>query len=421
MRVLVIGAGGREHTLVWKLAQDSCRPQLFCAPGNAGTAALATNLPIAAEDVFGLLAWAVQNRPDLTVVGPEAPLCAGVADAFTAAGLRVFGPCQAAARLEGSKQFSKEVMRTAGVPTARAEIFSDTATAIRALEQFQTPVVIKADGLAAGKGVVIAATRADAAQAIRSMLVDGVIGAAGATVLIEEFLEGEEASILALTDGEHVALLPPSQDHKRIFDADQGPNTGGMGAYSPAPIVTPELPAVILERIIFPTLRELRRRGIVYKGILYAGLMIGPKGPRVVEFNCRFGDPETQVLLARLQSDLLDLLEATVDGKLATVTPQWDARAAVCVIMASGGYPGSYRSSEPINGIAEAEALEGVTVFHAGTKRVDHELVTAGGRVLGVTALGADLQAARTRAYEAVSRIQFEGATFRRDIGAKGL
>ena len=421
MRVLVIGAGGREHALVWKLAQDSCRPQLFCAPGNAGTAALAANLPIPAEDVPGLLAWAVQNRPDLTVVGPEVPLCAGVADAFTAAGLRVFGPCQAAARLEGSKQFSKEVMRAAGVPTARAETFSDASAAIRALEQFQTPVVIKADGLAAGKGVVIAATSAEAAQAIRSMLVEGVFGAAGGTVLIEEFLEGEEASILALVDGEHVALLPSSQDHKRVFDADQGPNTGGMGAYSPAPVVTPEILPVIRERIILPVLHELQRRGIVYKGVLYVGLMIGPQGPQVVEFNCRLGDPETEAVLPRLAGDLIPLLQACIDGTLDESMVHVRPEACATVVMAAGGYPGKYTKGAPISGLEEAAKQQDIFVFHAGTALRNGTVTTSGGRVLAITALGKDLQAAVTRAYAGVAAIHFEGAHFRKDIARRAF
>ena len=421
MKVLVIGAGGREHTLAWKLAQDSCQPQIFCAPGNAGTATLATNLPIVAEDVAGLLAWATQHRPGLTIVGPEVPLCAGVVDAFTAAGLRIFGPCQAGARLEGSKQFSKEIMLAAGVPTARAETFSDAEAAIQALEKFQTPVVIKADGLAAGKGVVIAATRAEAAQAIQSMLVEHIFGGAGATVLIEEFLEGEEASILALVDGEHVALLPSSQDHKRIFDADQGPNTGGMGAYSPAPVVTPELLPVILERVIYPTLRELRRRGIIYKGVLYAGLMIGRHGPQVVEFNCRFGDPETEAVLPRLAGDLIPLLEACIDGTLDAAMVHVRPEACATVVMASGGYPGNYTKGLPITGLDQAALQKDVFVFHAGTALHGREVVTAGGRVLAVTALGKDLRAAVAQAYKGIDAIHFEGAHYRKDIARRAF
>jgi phosphoribosylamine--glycine ligase len=421
MKVLVIGGGGREHALVWKLAQDSCQPQLFCAPGNAGTAALATNLPIAAEDVAGLLTWATQNRPDLTVVGPEAPLCAGVVDAFTAAGLRTFGPCQAGARLEGSKQFSKEVMLAAGVPTARAATFSDATMAIQALQQFRTPVVIKADGLAAGKGVVIAATHAEAAEAIQAMLVEKVFGAAGATVLIEEFLEGEEASILALVDGEHVALLPSSQDHKRIFDDDQGPNTGGMGAYSPAPVVTPDLLPLIRERVILATLRELRRRGIIYKGVLYAGLMIGKQGVQVLEFNCRFGDPETEAVLPRLAGDLIPVLQACIDGTLDESMVRVRPEACTTVVMAAGGYPGTYTKGTPIHGLAAAAQQTDVCVFHAGTTLHNGEVVTAGGRVLAVTALGADLPQAVAHAYAGVRAIRFEGAQYRTDIARRAF
>ena len=421
MKVLVIGAGGREHALVWKLAQDSCQPQLFCAPGNAGTAALATNLPIPAEDVPALLAWARENQPDLTIIGPEAPLCAGLADAFFAAGLRVFGPCQAGARLEGSKQFSKEIMLAAGVPTARAETFSDADAAIRALEQFRTPVVIKADGLAAGKGVVIAATREEAAHAIRSMLVARIFGDAGAKVLIEEFLDGEEASILALVDGEHVVLLPASQDHKRVFDADQGPNTGGMGAYSPAPVVTPELLPVILDRVIHPTLRELRRRGIIYKGVLYAGLMIGRSGPQVVEFNCRFGDPETEAVLPRLAGDLLPILQDCIDGTLHKSMVCVRPEACATVVMASGGYPGNYAKGLPITGLDKAAQQKDVFVFHAGTALRNGVVVTAGGRVLAVTALGKDLREAVAKAYKGASAIQFEGSHYRKDIARRAF
>jgi phosphoribosylamine--glycine ligase len=421
MKILVIGGGGREHALIWKLSGDSRRPTLFCAPGNAGTASLATNVPIAAEDVPGLLAWAQANRPDLTVVGPEAPLCAGVVDAFAAAGLRVFGPSQAAARLEGSKRFAKEIMRAAGVPTAQAQTFTDAEAAVLALPAFRLPVVIKADGLAAGKGVVIAQTRAEAEAAIRSMLVDHVFGAAGASVLIEEFLEGEEASILALTDGDRVALLPASQDHKRVFDADQGPNTGGMGAYSPAPVVTPELLPVIRDRILLPTLRELRRRGIVYKGVLYAGLMIGTDGPRVVEFNCRLGDPETEVVLPRLAGDLIPLLEACIDGTLDPAQVRALPDSCVTVVMASPGYPGTYPKGLPIAGLDEAARKPNVLVFHAGTALRNGQTVTAGGRVLAVTATGSDLRAAVANAYAGIASIRFDGAHYRNDIAHRAL
>jgi phosphoribosylamine--glycine ligase len=421
VKVLVIGGGGREHALVWKLAQDSGRPALFCAPGNAGTADLATNVPVAAEDVPGLLAWARTHKPDLTIVGPEVPLCAGVVDAFAGAGLRVFGPCQAAARLEGSKLFAKEIMHAAGVPTARSQSFTCAEAAIAALSAFALPVVIKADGLAAGKGVVIAATREEAAAAIRAMLVDAIFGAAGASVLIEEFLDGEEASILALVDGEHVVMLPSSQDHKRVGDQDQGPNTGGMGAYSPAPVVTPELLPVIRERVLLPTLAELRRRGIVYKGILYAGLMIGRSGPRVLEFNCRFGDPETEAVLPRLAGDILPIFEACIDGTLKESLVRIRPDACATVIMASGGYPGAYRKGVPVTGLDAAARIPDAVVFHAGTARVDGRVVTAGGRVLAVTATGANLRAAVARAYEAVRCIGFSGAHYRKDIAHRAF
>ena len=418
MKILVVGGGGREHAIAWRLSQDSCKPALFCAPGNAGTAVLAQNIPVSAEDVPGLLAWAAANRPDLTVVGPEVPLCMGIADAFAAEGLRVFGPCQAGARMEGSKRFSKEVMTAAGVPTARSLTFTDAEAAVAALDGFALPVVIKADGLAAGKGVVIAQTRAEAAAAVRAMLVDAVFGSAGAEVLIEEFLDGEEASILALVDGEHAVILPSSQDHKRIFDGDQGPNTGGMGAYSPAPVVTPELLPVIKEQVILPVVRELRRRGIVYKGVLYAGLMIGARGINVLEFNARFGDPETQVVLPRIAGDIIPALQACIDGPLHDGLVSVRPEAAATVVMAAGGYPGGYAKGDAISGLGD---VADATVFHAGTALKDGQVVTAGGRVLTVTALGADLKTAVARAYEAVGKISFAGAQFRKDIARRAF
>ena len=422
MRILVIGSGGREHALVWKLSQDSRKPALFCAPGNAGTISLATSVPIAADDLPALLAWARTHRPDLTVVGPEVPLCAGIVDAFSEAGLRVFGPCRAAARLEGSKRFAKEIMTAAGVPTARSETFTDADAALRALARFHLPLVIKADGLAAGKGVVIAQTRAEAEAAIRSMLVENVFGAAGAEVLIEEFLEGEEASILALVDGTHIAMLPSSQDHKRVNDGDQGPNTGGMGAYSPAPVVTPELLPEIRARVLEPVVAELRRRGIVYRGVLYAGLMIGRNGPQVLEFNCRFGDPETQVVLPRLEGDLIPLLEACIDGTLDPAQVKLLPGACATVVLASGGYPGHYAKGLPILGLEEAVRREpAAVVFHAGTTVNQGAVVTAGGRVLNVTARGATLREAVDRAYTAVSAIRFEGMHYRKDIAHRAL
>ncbi len=421
MNVFVVGGGGREHALVWKIAQDSSRPVIYCAPGNAGTAALATNVPIASEDVPGLVAWAREHRPDLTVVGPEVPLCAGLVDELEAIGLRAFGPSRAAARMEGSKRFAKEVMIAAGVPTARAQSFTSTDAACASLAAFGLPVVIKADGLAAGKGVVIAKTRDEAVAAIRSMLVENTFGAAGAEVLIEEFLDGEEASILACVDGEHIALLPASQDHKRVFDADQGPNTGGMGAYSPAPVVTDDLLPVIRSTVIEPVIAELRKRGIVYKGILYAGLMVGTYGIRVLEFNVRFGDPETEVILPRLAGDILPLFEACIDGTLTESMVRITADPAVTVILASGGYPGPYAKGIPIHGLDAAAACDRVVVFHAGTAVKRGTAVTAGGRVLAVTATGPDLRAAVANAYAGVRAIRFEGAHYRTDIAHRAL
>jgi phosphoribosylamine--glycine ligase len=407
--------------LVWKIAQDSSNPVIYCAPGNAGTAGLATNVPIAAEDVPGLVAWAREHRPDLTVVGPEVPLCAGLVDELEAIGLRAFGPSRAAARMEGSKRFAKEVMIAAGVPTARAQSFTSTDAACASLAAFGLPVVIKADGLAAGKGVVIAQTRDEAVAAIRLMLVENAFGAAGAEVLIEEFLDGEEASILACVDGEHIALLPASQDHKRVFDADQGPNTGGMGAYSPAPVVTDDLLPLIRSTVIEPVVAELRKRGIVYKGILYAGLMVGTYGIRVLEFNVRFGDPETEVILPRLAGDILPLFAACIDGTLTASSVRVTSDPAVTVILAAGGYPGPYAKGIPIHGLEAAAACDRVVVFHAGTAVKQGQAVTAGGRVLAVTATGPDLRAAVANAYTGVRAIRFEGAHYRTDIAHRAL
>ena len=416
MKILVIGSGGREHALAWKLKHDSRRPEIFCAPGNAGTATLGTNLAIKAEDLDGLLAWAKQNKPDLTVVGPEAPLCAGITDRFQEAGLRVFGPCQTAARLEGSKQFSKEVMEAAGVPTARAATFTDAAAAKAYIRQQGAPIVVKADGLAAGKGVTVAMTLAAAEAAIDEALVTKAFGDAGKTVLIEEFLDGEEASILALLDGEHVVLLASSQDHKRVGDGDTGPNTGGMGAYSPAPVVTADLLPFIREEVFGRMLRELRRRGITYKGLLYAGLMMTKAGPKVLEFNCRFGDPETQAILPRWAGDMIPALEACIDGTLEEKLVRWRPEPCVCIVLAAGGYPGHYAKGDVITGLDVAGRLPNTVVFHAGTANKDGRVVTAGGRVLGVTALGPTLAEAVTSAYVAVERIQFSNKLFRRDI-----
>ncbi|MEI7436136.1 MAG: phosphoribosylamine--glycine ligase [bacterium] len=421
MKILVIGGGGREHALVWKLAGDSRRPQIFCAPGNAGTLRMATPVKIAADDTDGLLAWAQVQRPDLTVVGPEVPLCAGLTDRFEAAGLRVFGPSRAAAQLEGSKVFSKDVMLAGGVPTARADLFTSYEPAAAFVRKVGAPIVIKAEGLAAGKGVTVCATIEEADFALREALVQHAFGEAGARVLVEECLQGEEVSVLALVDGEHVVLLDSAQDHKRIFDHDAGPNTGGMGAYSPAPVFTGEWRTWVLDEVFGRTLTELRRRKIVYKGVLYAGLMMTATGPKVLEFNVRFGDPETQAILPRIEGDLLPALEACLDGTLTTAHLRWKPGACVCVVMAAGGYPGEYRKGLPITGLDVAENVPGVTVFHAGTSNHDGRVLTAGGRVLGVTALGDNLAQAVDQAYAAVGKITFDGASYRRDIAARAL
>lgn len=421
MKILVVGGGGREHALIWKLAKDSCRPVLFCAPGNAGTSELATNVAIGADDISALVAWAVEHRPDLVIVGPEVPLCAGLTDALEAKGIRVFGPSRAAAQLEGSKVFAKEVMVAAGVPSAQSSTFTDARQAIDFINDIGVPIVIKAEGLAAGKGVTVCFTREEAERAVKEALVDQAFGAAGQRILVEEFLEGEEVSVLALTDGAHVVLLASAQDHKRAFDGDKGPNTGGMGTYSPAPVLK-EAQMPMIEREVFGRiLTELKSRGITYKGVLFAGLMMTAKGPMVLEYNCRFGDPETQVILPRIKGDLIPALEACIDGTLSPEMIQYKSEACVCVVMAAGGYPGPYQKGRKIKGLKAADGLPGTVVFHAGTQARDGEVFTAGGRVLGVTALGEGLKAAVDRAYAAVKKISFEGALFRSDIAARAF
>ena len=422
MKILVIGGGGREHALVWKLRQSPRVTEIFCAPGNAGIGRIATNVPLPISDHSALVKFAHTAGIDLTVVGPDDALAAGLVDRFQASGLKIFGPTQAAARLESSKVFAKEFMNRHGLPTAASGHFSDSTEAHRYCQQMKYPAVIKADGLALGKGVIIVQNPWEAAEAIHTIMERRQFGAAGNSVVIEEFLTGQECSVHALVDGRNYLLFPTAQDHKQIFDGDTGPNTGGMGTFSPpAKLVTPEIEARIHREIMEPFMAGLAKDGLAFNGLLFPGVMVTAEGPKLLEFNCRFGDPETQVLLARLKSDLVDLLEATVEGRLDAVQPEWDSRAAVCVVMASGGYPGDYVSGKGITGIEEAEALGDVTVFHAGTKQVEGKFVTAGGRVLGVTALGADLAAAQAKAYEAVAKIHFEGATFRRDIAAKGL
>lgn len=429
MKILVVGSGGREHALAWRLSQDAERHELYCAPGNAGTASMAQNLPIKAEDVEGIVYWAVDNHPDLVVVGPEAPLVLGLVDALEAEGIKAFGPVAAGARMEGSKRFAKEVMFAAGVPTGCAEVFKDPAKAKAALPAFGLPVVIKADGLAAGKGVVVAETTEQAEAAIDDMLVANKFGSAGAEVLIEEFLDGEECSILAMVDGERAVLLPSSQDHKRVFDGDKGPNTGGMGAYSPAPVVTEQMLPEIRDRIILPVVRELKKRGITYRGILYAGLMVTPEGGRlaksgsrvnVVEFNARFGDPETEAVLPRLGGDFAKALLNAASGCLSEGDIAVKPEMSATVIVASGGYPGAYEKNKAITGL-EAAAEKGAIVFHCGTKFDGERLLTAGGRVLSVTGLGATLREAVDTAYAGVREISFERAFYRRDIAHRAF
>jgi len=421
MKILIVGGGGREHALAWKLAGDSRRPRIWCAPGNAGTAGVATNVAIGAEDVDGIVEWARVNRPDLTVIGPEVPLCAGLSDTLAAEGLRVFGPTLAAARLEGSKSFAKDVMQSAGVPTAASREFTDADEALAYAGALSEPVVVKADGLAAGKGVTICTSAAEAEAAVTEAMVGKVFGDAGGRVLFEEFLEGEEASILALVDGEHIVMLASSQDHKRVFNNDLGPNTGGMGAYSPAPVITDALWPVIRAEVFERTLAELKKRGITYQGVLYAGLMIADGKPKVLEFNCRFGDPETQVILPRVAGDLLPALEACIDGTLSEELIAWKPEACVCVVMASGGYPGPYEKGKEIDGLEVAGAMDGVVVFHAGTRGEGGHVTTSGGRVLGVTALGDDMNAAVRLAYRAITKLRFDQAQYRTDIAARAL
>ncbi len=420
MKILVLGSGGREHALVWKLRQSPRVTAVFCAPGNGGIGQDATLVPIAIHEHAALIHFAREEKIDLTVVGPDDALAAGIVDAFTGAGLRILGPTQRAAQLESSKAFAKDFMLRHGIPTARAETFSDSAAARTFAAASGYPLVVKADGLALGKGVIIAQDRAEADAAIHDIMDARKFGDAGRQVVIEEFLEGQECSIHALVDGRGYLLFPSAQDHKRALDSDAGLNTGGMGTFSPATrILPPALEARVRTEVLDRFIAGLKADGIEYRGMLFPGLMITPGGLKVLEFNCRFGDPETQVLLTRLDSDLLDLLEATIDGRLEQVHARWKVGAAVCVVMASGGYPGACEKGRAIAGLDRVPT--GATVFHAGTQRRGESFVTAGGRVLGVTALAGDLAAARALAYEAVSAIQFEGAQFRRDIAVKGL
>jgi phosphoribosylamine--glycine ligase len=423
LKVLVVGSGGREHAIAWKIKQNSQLEQLYCAPGNAGTAQLAQNVPIDAENIDGLLDFVVSHHIDLTVVGPEGPLVAGIVNRFQQQGLRAAGPSREASRLEGSKAFAKDFMTRHAIPTGGYEVFDQLETAETTLKgnAFQFPVVLKADGLAAGKGVFICPDLAAGLEALNGIMRERKFGASGDRLVIEEFLEGEEASFMVFTDGVNILPMVPSQDHKAIYEGDQGPNTGGMGAYSIDAILSTELRQKVLDEIIDPTIKGMAEEGNPYQGILYAGLMITPEGPKVLEFNVRFGDPETQVVLPRMESDLLDLLYAMAEGNLENVDIRWSENAAVCVVIAAKGYPGSYEKGEEISGLDMASEDENTIAFHAGTALKDGKVVTNGGRVLGMTSVASTLHPAIMRAYEGVNKIHFEGMYCRRDIASKGL
>ncbi|MBI2878397.1 MAG: phosphoribosylamine--glycine ligase [Candidatus Rokubacteria bacterium] len=421
MRLLVVGSGGREHALAWKIARSPEVSKLYAAPGNPGIARVAECAPIKAEALDDLAAFVARERIDLAVVGPELPLTLGLADRLADRGVAVFGPSRAAAELEGSKVFAKELMAKYGVPTARFAVFAEAVEARAYARTLGAPLVVKADGLAGGKGALVCRSLAEADEAIRAMLEGKVFGRAGERVVIEECLEGEEVSFFALTDGEQALPLAFAQDHKPVFDGDQGPNTGGMGAYSPVPTLGERLADELLETVVTPTLRAMAAEGRPYRGLLYVGLMLTRDGPRVLEFNCRFGDPETQPLMLRLDGDLVPLLAAVARGEGLPPRLRWRPEAAVTVVLASGGYPGEYATGKPIAGLEAAEQVPGVVVFHAGTALREGRLVTAGGRVLGVSALGADLEAAVEAVYEAATRVSFEGMHYRRDIGQRAL
>jgi len=429
MKVLVVGNGGREHALVWKIVQSSRVDQVFAAPGNAGTAVDGENVDLAVDDFAGLVAFAKKNAIDLTVIGPEAPLAGGLADVMRAEGLRVFGPSKAAAQLEGSKVFCKNMLRQADVPTAEYRVFKDPASAERYItdryesETEDVPVVVKADGLAAGKGAIVCRSRGDAIEAIDRIGRQREFGDAGNQIVIEERLDGQEASVLAITDGRAIIPLPAAQDHKPAYDGDKGPNTGGMGAYCPAPLVNDKTFAWIEEHVLVPTVHTMKRSRAPFSGVLYAGLMLTNQGPKVLEYNVRFGDPECQPLLMRLKTDLVDLLEAAADERLVEIEEvEWDPRPAVCVVMASDGYPGDYKKGLPIRGLEDAAKLPDVKVFHAGsTLRDDGRVITNGGRVLGVTAIGDSISKAKSQAYAAVRCIRWDGAWCRKDISDKAL
>lgn len=421
MKVLVVGSGGREHALVWKIAQSPLVKKIYCAPGNAGIAEHAECINLRVDDIQGLVNFASKNKIDLTVVGPELPLTLGIADEFLKKGLKIFGPTRDGAKIEGSKVFAKELMRRYGIPTAEFKIFTDRDKAIDYILEKGAPVVIKADGLAQGKGVVIAKSMNEARKAIDDIMVKRVFGNAGSAVVIEDCLDGEEVSIICITDGDDFVLLPPSQDHKRVYDNDKGPNTGGMGAYSPVPFVNDSMIRKITNRIIRPVIDALSKEGIKYSGVLYAGLMIKKGNPYVLEFNCRFGDPETQPIMMRVKSDIFEVMLSAVEGGISKTRIECDDNSAVCVVMASAGYPGEYKKGLEIKGLDNVKKMKDVRVFHAGTAFQEGKITTAGGRVLGVTGIGKDLMTAIKRTYDAVHMISWEGVHFRNDIGRRAF
>ncbi|MFH2138630.1 MAG: phosphoribosylamine--glycine ligase [Candidatus Omnitrophota bacterium] len=421
MKILVVGSGGREHTLVWKIAQSSRVKKIYCAPGNGGIAELAECVNIKADDIDGLLDFARQKQIDLTVIGPEVPLTLGIVDKFKEKGLKIFGPGKQASQLEGSKIFAKNLMKKYNIPTADFETFSDYEQALIFVREKNKPMVIKADGLCAGKGVFVCPGVEDQENALQQIMQNNVFGQAGRMVLIEEMLEGEEASILAISDGENVVILDSSQDHKRIFDQDTGPNTGGMGAYSPAPVVTGDILSEIREKVIIPTVKGMKEEGIPYFGVLYAGMMITNNGLKVLEFNVRFGDPETQVVLPRLKNDIVDIMLRSQSQGLGGFTLEWDERDCVCVVLASGGYPGVYEKGKQISGLNDLRSDDDIVVFHAGTKKEGESILTSGGRVLGVTGAGKGIRQAIDRTYAAVEKISFDKMHYRKDIGKRAL
>ena len=419
MKILVVGGGGREHAIVWKLSQSVKKPEIHCAPGNGGIASLAACVPIRATDVSAMVEYAKKERFDLVVVAPDDPLALGMVDRLEEAGIRAFGPNAAAARIEASKVFAKDLMKKYGIPTSGYRVFDSPEAALAHLAGCEYPTVVKADGLALGKGVIICRTEEEAKAAVRRIMVERAFGEAGARVIVEDYIEGPEVTVLCFVDGTHMVPMVSSQDHKPVFDGDRGPNTGGMGTFAPTPKYTPEVEDEVARTILLPTVKAMALEGIPFKGVLYFGLMLTKDGPRVLEYNARFGDPETQAVLPLLKTDLIDIMEATIDGRLDAMQVQWEQGAAVCVVMASGGYPGAYEKGYEITGLDALGDKDDIIVFHAGTRVEDGRTLTAGGRVLGVTAVARDIAGAREKAYAAVERIRFTGAHYRRDIGHK--